>query len=293
MRAGLSVVGTTVRGMAAPMRRAKHIAAALRGTYLQGHVIRPEIGETFVVSGVDPARLLEAWQAAHAVMPVTGRWPVFTLPGELHHGPSAAEIAELRREAQTLDPWPVFTRYRVDEPRHHADVERYVRAFLGDEMVTPAMEQLGLPTTTKALTRWTYDTLLANPHLADRVVRGYEHLIGTRQWHTFSEVQLVLLPTTSQWLAPAWVQYHGTPCENGVAAWAAAMRQWEQRWGAALIAAWGTMLQFTAQRQPPPGPRAWELAGQLMAVGGSLQCQQWQLAIALTRSDAWFLHDRP
>jgi hypothetical protein len=71
------------------------------------------------------------------------------------------------------------------------------------------------------------------------------------------------------------------------------MRQWEQRWGAALVAAWGTMLQFTAQRRPEPGPQAWKLAGQLMAVGGSLQCEQWQLAIALTRGDAWFLHDRP
>jgi hypothetical protein len=53
------------------------------------------------------------------------------------------------------------------------------------------------------------------------------------------------------------------------------------------------MLQFIAQHRPQPGPQAWELAGQLMALGGNLDCEQWQLAIALTRSDAWFLHDRP
>jgi len=36
-----------------------------------------------------------------------------------------------------------------------------------------------------------------------------------------------------------------------------------------------------------------ELAGQLKAVGGSLQMEQWMLALAVSRSDAWFLHDRP
>jgi hypothetical protein len=44
-------------------------------------------------------------------------------------------------------------------------------------------------------------------------------------------------------------------------AWAAAMRQWDQRWGAALVAAWGTRLQFVAERRPEPGPHAWEVAG--------------------------------
>ncbi|WP_410812259.1 hypothetical protein [Micromonospora sp. 067-2] len=87
--------------------------------------------------------------------------------------------------------------------------------------------------------------------------------------------------------------YFGATRVNGIPTLAAAMWQWEQGWGAALIAAWGTMLQFTAQRRPRPGTQAWELAGQQMAIGGSFQCEQWQLAIALTQGDAWFLHDRP
>lgn len=71
------------------------------------------------------------------------------------------------------------------------------------------------------------------------------------------------------------------------------MRQWHQHWGAELIAAWGTTLQLTAQRRPQPGPQTWELTGQHLALGASLQYEQWQLAIALTHGDAWFLHDRP
>ncbi|GAA0811136.1 DUF4253 domain-containing protein [Spirilliplanes yamanashiensis] len=96
---------------------------------------------------------------------------------------------------------------------------------------------------------------------------------------------------------PAWVSYYGasTPDRDGYGAWAAAMRQWQRRWGAELVAAWGTMLQFVVSRQPPPGERAWELAGQHMALGQSLMMglTQWQLAFALATGDAWFLHSRP
>ncbi len=226
-------------------------------------------------------------------MPITGRWPVFTLPGVLGHEPDADELADLVQVVQTLDPWSVYRRYRRDDVQDQGDVERYVQTFLGDDMLTRAIEELTPPTTSAALQRWTYDTLIADGQLASRAFSGSEYLVGTARWHTPPQVQLVLLPTTSQWLAPAWVPYFGADRDNGIPALAAAIWQWEQRWGAALIAAWGTMLQFTAQRRPQPGPPAWELAGEQLAVGGSLQCEQWQLAIALTRGDAWFLHDRP
>jgi Domain of unknown function (DUF4253) len=103
-------------------------------------------------------------------------------------------------------------------------------------------------------------------------------------------------------LAPAWLNYFGArektartdlgddPGRKGLAA---AIRQWEQQWGAELVASWGTMLQFVVARQPTLGEQAWELALQLLAVGGSLQSQSWELALAVTHSDAWFLHDRP
>jgi hypothetical protein len=275
------------------MDHADDIAAALRGTALQGHPVEEGLGDTFLVGDIDPARQLEFWEAAHAAMPTTGRRPVFTLPGDLYHEPSAAELADLDRTAQTLDPWSVYQRYGDEEAQGREDVESYVQTFLGRDLVASALQQLILPTTSAVLQRWTYDTLLADPQLASRAFRGSEYLVGSSRWPTWPEVQLVLLPTTTQWLAPAWVPYFGAAREQGFPAWAAAMWQWEQRWGAALVAAWGTMLQFTAQRRPEPGPQAWELAGQQMALGGSLQCEQWQLAIALTRGDAWFLHDRP
>jgi hypothetical protein len=53
------------------------------------------------------------------------------------------------------------------------------------------------------------------------------------------------------------------------------------------------MLQFVVGRQPALGEQAWQLALQHLAVGGSLLTPPWELALALTRSDAWFMHDRP
>ena len=264
------------------------IAAALRGTVLHGHRVEDGLGGTFLVGDVDPDRVLEAWQAAHAALPVTGRWPVFTLPGELHHEPEPGELAELDRLSRTTDPWSVYRRSADDEPYDEDDVEQYVTAFLGAERAGAAVAALGPPTTAVAVQRWTYDTLSADPPST-----GYEHLVGTTSWPRWPSVQLVLLPTTSPWLAPAWVSYFGAGFPGGHPAWAAAMRQWDERWGAGLVAAWGTVLQFVTRRRPAPGAQAWELAGQLMAVGGSLQCERWQMALAVTRSNAWLLHDRP
>ncbi|MGC4812725.1 DUF4253 domain-containing protein [Micromonospora sp. DT228] len=269
------------------------IATALRGTALAGHPVEEGLGGTILVGDVDPTRLREAWQAAHSVLPVTGRWPVFTLPGGLDHEPDAAEIDELDRASRTVDPWSVYRRYVDEEPLDRKRVEYSVRAAPGDEFVATALDQLGDTITAAALDRWTYDALLADPSLAARAARYHENLAGVGSWHTFDRVQLVLLPTASQWLAPAWVGYHGAGGDGWDAAWAAAMREWDQRWGAGLVAAWGTMLQFVVDRPPRPGQQAWELAGQLLAVGGSLQYQQWQLALAVAGSDAWFLHDRP
>jgi hypothetical protein len=277
------------------MDDARDIAAVLRGTALQGHPVEEGIGATFLVGEVDPARLLECWHAAHGVMARTGRWPVFSLPGELYHEPDAVELEELDRAARTLDPWTVYRRSCNAEPMERVRAEIYVETFLGFDTVVPGFEELAGPITDMRLQRWLYDLLVSHPGLLARVfTSGYDYLIGTNSWHMTSEVQLVLLPTTAQWLAPAWLPYWGaSERSNGFPAWAAAMYEWDRRWGASLVATWGTMLQYVTRRRPRLGDEAWELAGQLMAVGSSLQCEQWQLAIALTRGNAWFLHDRP
>ncbi|MEV0731562.1 DUF4253 domain-containing protein [Polymorphospora sp. NPDC050346] len=213
---------------------------------------------------------------------------------QLYHEPDARELADLDRAARTLDPWTIYRRRTHDEPVTVERLASQVSSLLGAEAAREIFASKVPMWTRRTADRWMYDRLLADPPLLERRLRGYEHLIGTRCWHPVRDPQLVLLPTTTQWLTPAWSSYfgfYGRP--DGQGGLAAAIRQWEQRWGAALVASWGTMLQFVVARQPAPGDQAWELAGQLLAVGDNLQVSQSVLAIVVSRSDAWFLHDRP
>ncbi|MEU1241011.1 hypothetical protein ABZ388_11680 [Micromonospora parva] len=138
------------------------------------------LGDTFLIGDVDPARLLEAWHAAHGAMPATGCWPVFALPGDLDHEPDAAELADLDRAARTLDPWSVYKRHSDGEIQEGEDVESYVRTFRGPGMIAPALQRLTLPTTSTVLQRSTYDTLIADPQLASRAFSGSGNLPANR-----------------------------------------------------------------------------------------------------------------
>jgi hypothetical protein len=269
------------------------VMVALRGSVLDGQVVEEGIGGTLLVADVDPDRLLDVWRAARSVVARTGRWPVLTGTGELDAEPSVAEVAALERAGRTVDPWLVFRRCRDEDPIGEDALGSYVPGLFGAELVARAAAELDLPTTGPVLERWIWRTLLVDPVLAERAHDSAASLVGTRTWFTPVQVQLVLLPTPTQWLAPAWVSYFGALDRQRIEGLAAAIRQWERLWGAELVACWGTMLQFVVARRPALDEQAWQLAEQILAVGGSLQMPPWQLAFALTRSDAWFLHDRP
>jgi hypothetical protein len=273
------------------------IAAALRGTELDGLAIEEGLGETWVVTGIDPDRLLPAWRAARAAVPEIGRCPVVTMDDALWQDPTTEEVEALSQAARTLDPWTVYRWYgmrEVVEP-HHLHV--HLPPFLAPRDVDQARRDLRPPTTTVTVERWVWERIVADPVALDHALRGAARLVGTRRWYTpTGPVQIVLLPTPNQWLAPAWLDYFGATevaDGRGRAGLAAAMRQWQRQWGAELVACWGTMLQFVVARQPALGDPAWQLAIEHLATANSLQAEPWELALALTRSDAWFLHDRP
>ncbi|MET7471345.1 DUF4253 domain-containing protein [Micromonospora sp. NPDC005222] len=218
-------------------------------------------------------------------------------------GPESEQIEALAQAARSVDPWTVYRWWGTDSLIEPEDLHLWLPDFLGQDAPGRARRDLRLPTTLAEVERWTWEQLLAEPASLEQTRPRAARYVGTRHWFTPPEgAQVVLLPTPIQWLAPAWLNYFGAtekgaraelgddPGRNGLAA---AIRQWEQRWGAELVASWGTMLQFVVARRPALSEEAWQLALQLLAVGGSLQSPPWELALALTRSDAWFLHDRP
>ncbi|MFI6079121.1 DUF4253 domain-containing protein [Actinoplanes sp. NPDC051343] len=265
---------------------------ALSQTALAGFPVDDAPGGTLVVPDIDPAGLLEAWQAARSVVPATGRWPVMiTAEDEILDGEDPSDFDDLDLAARKIDPWkPPWRVINDDEPLIPAtDLDGRLRGFPAD-LIEAATNELAMPSTEPALGRWIYDRLLADPTLAAALQPQVDAMIGTQYWFVPQTVQLVLLPTPLPWLAPYWFDYWGTQDST----WLSAVeRNWHHRWGAELVASWGTMLQFLASRQPEPGEQAWELAGQLKKVGTSLQMDQWLLALALPHTDAWFLHDRP
>jgi uncharacterized protein DUF4253 len=249
---------------------------------LAGLPIEEGPGRTLIVDGIDPDLVLPSWQAARDALPRTGCWPILIDPDCLEYDPSEADLAEMEREAATGDPWAVFRRHPAVTPPPDWRVNS-LTALFGD----------GLDVHSPDLDRRLYRLLLDDPQLAAQVVRSLGDYSGTRQWYRPPYVQLALLPTTTPWLAPAWVVYHGALEPDRRRALAGAFRQWHRRCGAEPVACWGTMLQFVVACPPAPGDPAWEVAGQLMGVGGSLQVDQWTLALGVSHSDAWFLHDRP
>jgi hypothetical protein len=265
----------------------------LAGTVLGGCQVSPTDGDVILVAGLEqtPEALLEAWRAARGLVKATGRWPVLIGVDEILGAPSAAELTELEASVPAQDPWLVLDAFVDELPLGRDDLVAW-EGELGDaELLVDAEGQLGFPTTWPAFDRWVYERALASAGLMSRAMDRASYWTGTQSWLWGLEAQLVFLPTTRSWLAPAWLSFLGAAGQT--LELSAAMWQWDQLYGAELVASWGTVLEFFVARSPALGEQAWKLAGQLKALGGNLGMPRWELALALTSSDAWFLHDRP
>jgi hypothetical protein len=277
------------------------VAAAFDGTGLAGLPVTHGLDGTLVVADIDPAGLLEAWRAAHALVPLTGRWPILIAtdpdddllcdpdpePDPIH--PPADELAELDRVARTIDPWPFFVK---GPPRLcTADQAGFIGRGSGMDLTAELERHVTFPAPESVVQRWMFDRVGADPDLVAEVRRHTRYAVRTDRWFVPKAVAMLLLPTASPWLAPAWVEYARAPGHDRELA--AALWQWHHRWDARLVACWDTMLQFVVDRSPGPGEAAFELAGQLLDVATHLEMHQWELATVLPDGTAWFLHSRP
>ncbi|WP_144120886.1 hypothetical protein [Catellatospora sichuanensis] len=269
--------------------------AALRNTALDGLPVEEESGNCLIVSGVEPADVLSAWRAARAVLPMTGRWPVFRSSD--HNGldhqrePTSDDLAELDAAARTIDPWSAG--YDPcddeDEPLTVDELSLFVPTFEGVDLQSEARRRFDAPTMS-SVDRWIYDRVLADPPLLAQAL-AYVGQRANVQWRQPSTVELWLLPTPHAHLAAGWVSYHGTLGRPDVLA--AALWQWHQAWGAELVASWGLTIDLTTGRRPAVGEQAWELAGQQKSLANHLEDEQWMVALALTQRNEWSLYDRP
>ncbi|MET8832477.1 DUF4253 domain-containing protein [Micromonospora sp. NPDC004540] len=281
----------------------EQIEAAFVGTPLAGLPIGHGPSGTVLVADIDPDRLHEAWQAADALVPVTGRLPVMvtddfddtlrTRP-EPESGPSESELRAFAEAAESSDPWLTYRHYSEDDEVDEGEVEYYARGITGVDLdLTALVSDVALPTERQALERALYDRLLADADLYARVSASVRFVTQTEYWYTPNSVLLMLLPTSDVRSSGYWVDFFGAPTREYQRRLAEVLAQWHHRWDARLVASWGTMLQFQVGRRPAPGDEAWTAAGQLKALASNLDLSRWEVAVALPAGDAWFVHNRP
>ncbi|GAA4944991.1 DUF4253 domain-containing protein [Actinoplanes utahensis] len=269
---------------------------ALQPTMLRDLPLGRLPGDCLEVGGVDPAQVRPAWQAARAVLPRTRRRPVFLSaePHVLDGFPAArsdAEDALLDRQARTADPWPPpgTAWWEIVVPEE--EVCLYVREVPGADLLTEAEEWAAgrtAPITVRKLNRFLFDRVRTDPDLL-AAVPGDDRLTGG--WYEPDAVRLVLLPFTEPHLVAGRTDFWGTLARPDRLA--AILWQWHQRWAAEPVACWDTMLQFTVGRRPASAEAAWDLAVQIKHLATNLEMDLWEIAVAVTRGDTWFLHSRP
>jgi hypothetical protein len=277
------------------------IEAAFAGTPLAGLPIGHGPSGTVLVADVDPDRLHEAWQAADALVPVTGRRPVLVtddfddtlrMRPEPAPGPSESELRAFAEAAESSEPWLAYRHYSEDDEVDEGEVEYYARGTAGADL-TALVADVALPTPRQTLERALYDRLLAEPDLHARMLDSVRFVTQSDYWYTPDRVLLMLVPTSDVRGSGYWVDFYGALTPEFQRRLAEVLAQWRHRWDARLVASWGTMLQFQVGRPPAPGDEAWTAAGQLKALAPNLDLSRWELAVALPAGHAWFVHNRP
>ena len=108
---------------------------------------------------------------------------------------------------------------------------------------------------------------------------------------------LVLLPVTAPADSLAHLSFFGADGRGGHEALVRLARDWERRFGAELVANWGTMLQLVVARPPAELDEAFDLAVELVTVARCTTALTGEstrhLARHLWRGERWFLHERP
>ncbi|MBM0275043.1 hypothetical protein [Micromonospora tarensis] len=278
-----------------------HLEAALVGTPLAGLPIGHGPAGTVLVSDVDPNRLQEAWQAAEALVPVTGRRPIMItddfvgtleMSPEPQPGPSESELRAFAAAARSAEPWLAYRDHGEDHEVEEGEVEFYAGGVAGVDLTALASDVV-LPTPRPTLERTLYDRLLADTALHARVLDTVRFVTQPDYWFTPDSVLLMLLPTSDVRGSGYWVDHYGALTLEYRHKLAEVLAQWRHRWDARLVASWGTMLQFQVGRRPTPGDEAWTAAGQLKALAPNLELSRWEVAVAMPAGDAWFVHDRP
>jgi hypothetical protein len=286
------------------------VGVLLRDSILGGRPVRsipvPGGAEQALTIACGPDEVLMAWQSARAVLEQTERWPVVGWGVDLFnrfpfdHGTGGdTSVGGILDRADRMDAGEIIADLASADDADYAydELEPYelmsTRRLVGDAPSSDEVRHaLGSQLTHGRLDRWLLDWEEARgPHRSEPPT----HL----EWFEprGMDVAVVLLPTVNGWHTPAYMSFFGAEGPGGAEKLIAVLRSWSQRYGAELVAHYGTMLEFVVTRPPETVQEAWQLAREheLIAPGTTLLpgVPLREHARALVGRSTWFLQERP
>jgi hypothetical protein len=262
-------------------------------------------GTTILYAEIDRTKVFQSWEIARGCLEETKRWPVaITSWGE-----SWAEVEDQLRQPRESHPQPqseileaaaamsfdaALDDARVDtyQPRTDLELSRTERRCGSAPPIEQVERALGSEPDFFALEHWLFQWELEHCP-APRAMAFQSWLEPVENDHCC----LLFLPQVESEAALAYVQFfaeEGYPVISAPAL-VAIFREWRERYGAELVAHWGTMLQLVADRPPSEPEEAWRLAEAHYAIapstfnGPSLR----EYAQGLIGGRTWWLHERP
>ena len=267
-----------------------------------------------------PAHLIAEWAGARAVIGETGRWPVAATawsqvpstptPETFWLDPRGEKPTPLtiREAAAHLTGAEAIAEIRAAQPddeetlaellHRHLDATRDRCGCVPEPDAIQAVFADGGPDRPSEvdLERWLLDW-----EEQRKPTMSPEH-VDYDDWFepgADDACHLLFLPITAGAESLAYLEFYA---EEGVAGATAerliaVLASWQDRYGAELVAHWGTMLQFAVGRPPATLDAAWELALEHDLIAPCTNALPGETirdsARMLWRRPTWFLHERP
>ncbi len=264
-----------------------------------------------------------AWKVARDLLPQTERWPIVSIfwldnlsssweeqlldqdyfsRNEFHLAPNPSDVspAGLISASEQVDPAQMLRELWTKRDGYTPDLEEVLTFELEETSRcygnAPTIEDIQNATingerikTRSQLERWLFDWETQQPG------DGKPEL-ARQEWFTQDPSVLLFLPTSNSWETLAYINWFGTQ-DYGSEYYIALGRKWAERYGAELVAHYGTMLEYFVSNPPTTLEDAWELANEqdlvapctLLLPGISVRHH----ARGLLNDDRWFLHERP
>jgi hypothetical protein len=303
------------------MAERDRVIAALAGTMLEGREVHeialPETDDVAFEIEIELAELRSAWQLARGLVGQLERWPlaVSRSDGSAYNRFEYQGLARVRarnERVEVQDSRPTAIRRRASaltisdvldfDTKNYAESRARDWSIWLDFHLAKTRKRVGqAPSVEDATRRVTTGDEIG----LERLLLDFENEQGPPEidvegymawWLPPEGCMLTLLPTRQSEEALAYVSWFGieqTSAEHAVCA----LRSWNERFGAELVANWGTMLDFVVSRPPEDLEGAFALATEHAAIAPSTMALPGftirDHARALLHRTEWRLHERP